>query len=88
MRVKGRLIGEKGKTRKMIEELTEAYISVFGHTVAIIGEHLQLEFAKKAVLMLIKGSQHSSVYKFLGRKRNLIKKSKFSIWKPFLFEEE
>ena len=88
LRLKGRIIGEKGKTRRMIEELTEAYLSVFGHTVAIIGEQLSLETAKKAVMMLIKGSQHSSVYKYLGRKRSQIKKSKFSIWKPFQIEEE
>ncbi|MFX1450543.1 MAG: KH domain-containing protein [Promethearchaeota archaeon] len=88
LRLKGRIIGEKGKTRRMIEELTEAYISVFGHTVGIIGEQLSLETAKKAIMMLIKGSQHSSVYKFLGRKRDRIKKSKFSIWKPFQIEEE
>ena len=88
LRLKGRIIGEKGKTRRMIEELTEAFISVFGHTVGIIGEQLSLETSKKAVMMLIKGSQHSSVYKFLGRKRDKIKKSKFSIWKPFQLEEE
>ncbi len=88
LRLKGRIIGEKGKTRRMIEELTEAYISVFGHTVGIIGEQLSLETAKKAIMMLIKGSQHSSVYKFLGRKRDKIKKTKFSIWKPFQLEEE
>lgn len=88
LRLKGRIIGLKGKTRRMIEELTEAYISVFGHTVGIIGEQFSLEIAKKAIMMLIKGSQHSSVYKFLGRKRDKIKKSKFSIWKPFQLEEE
>ncbi|NVM01468.1 MAG: RNA-processing protein [Candidatus Helarchaeota archaeon] len=88
LRLKGRIIGEKGKTRRMIEEMTEAYISVFGHTVAIIGKQISLETAKKAIMMLIKGSQHSSVYKYVSRKRNKIKKSKFSIWKPFQLEEE
>jgi len=88
LRLKGRIIGENGKTRKMIEELTEAKVSIYGHTVSIIGEQISLDIARKAIKMLIKGSQHSSVYKFLGRKRNIIKKSKFSIWKPFLLEEE
>ncbi|MHA1301405.1 MAG: KH domain-containing protein [Candidatus Helarchaeota archaeon] len=88
LRIKGRIIGEKGKTRRMIEDLTEAKISVSGHTVGIIGEQISLDVARKAIMMLIKGSQHSSVYKYLGRKRNQIKKSKFSIWKPFLLEDE
>jgi rRNA processing protein Krr1/Pno1 len=36
-RIKGRIIGTEGKTRKLIEELTEADVVVYGHTVGIIG---------------------------------------------------
>lgn len=88
MRIKGRIIGENGKTRRMIEEITEVSISIYGHTISIIAELLSLDIAKKGIMMLINGSEHSSVYRFLQNKRNMIKKSKISIWKPFQVEEE
>ena len=36
-RIKGRVIGKDGRTRRVIEELTEAHISIYGFTIAIIG---------------------------------------------------
>ncbi len=79
-RVKGRVIGTEGKTRKIIEELSEAFISVYGHTISIIGGVEQSEIAREAVSMLIKGSQHATVYKFLQRKRQDLKKSRLELW--------
>src|SRR5208337_3076372 len=37
-RIRGRVIGLKGKSRRVIEELTQCHLSVYGRTVAIIGE--------------------------------------------------
>jgi ribosomal RNA assembly protein len=37
-RMKSRLIGTGGKTRRIIEELSEAELSIYGDTVAIIGD--------------------------------------------------
>jgi len=79
-RVKGRIIGSEGKTRKIIEELSEAFISVYGHTVSIIGGVEQSEIAREAISMLIKGSLHATVYKFLQRKRQDLKKSRLELW--------
>lgn len=79
-RLKGRIIGKNGKTRRIIEELTEAEISVYGHTVSIIGGFEQTNAAREAILMLIKGSQHSTVYRFLQRRRHELKKSKLELW--------
>jgi len=79
-RIKGRLIGEKGKTRKITEETTGANISIFGHTVAIIGELDKLAAAKRAIQMLISGSQHSTVYRWLHRKRRELKKAELELW--------
>jgi len=73
MQVKGRIIGAKGKTRRIIEELTGADISVYGHTVGIIGDSLQVKIAGKAVDMILTGSEHATVYRFLERKRDEIK---------------
>ncbi|MGP3667209.1 MAG: KH domain-containing protein [Candidatus Bathyarchaeota archaeon] len=79
-RVKGRIIGKGGKTRRIIEETAGVDVSVYGHTVAIIGVVESIEIAKEAVEKLIKGSPHKTVYRFLGRKRSELKKSKLDLW--------
>ncbi len=80
-RVKGRIIGMEGKTRKIIENLSEADIVVYGHTVGLIGSFEQANIARTAVQMLIDGCQHHSVYKYLAKKRHELKKQKLEIWK-------
>jgi len=85
-RVKGRIIGANGKTRKLIEELTDASVVIYGHTVGFIGTFEQVDVARNAVQMLIDGSQHHTVYKYLQRKRSEFKKQRLELWeKP---EEE
>ena len=85
-RIKGRIIGANGKTRGLIEQLTEANVVVYGHTIGIIGTFGQVDVARNAVQMLINGNQHHSVYKYLQKKRSDFKKEKLQLWeKP---EEE
>jgi len=79
-RVKGRIIGMNGKTRQIIEELTETNVAVFGHTVSMIGEIEQAQVAREAIQMLVKGSMHSTVYRFLHRKRRDLKKKELELW--------
>ncbi|MGF3522709.1 MAG: KH domain-containing protein [Candidatus Bathyarchaeia archaeon] len=79
-RVKGRIIGMNGKTRKTIEELTEADVVVYGHTVGLIGTFEQVDIARNAVQMLIQGSQHHTVYNFLQKKRRELKKQALELW--------
>lgn len=67
--IKARLIGSRGKTRRLIEELTGVDVSVWGHTVALIGDSFEMRIAREAVLMLLRGSEHATVYRFLERKR-------------------
>ncbi len=67
--VRARVIGTRGKTRRLIEELTGADMSVYGHTVALIADDFQLPVAQEAVEMLLEGSEHATVYRFLERKR-------------------
>jgi len=76
-RLKGRVIGEQGKTRETIERLTEAYVSVYGKTIAMIGTAEQLPVAREAVELLLGGREHSTVYRFLERKRRESKKRIF-----------
>jgi ribosomal RNA assembly protein len=88
-RIKGRIIGKKGKTRKLIEELTDSYVSIYGYTVAIIGDIEQIEITKEAISMIIKGNQHATVYKYLQRKRHELKKVRLQLWegRPLIPEE-
>lgn len=79
-RVKGRIIGMNGKTRRIIEELTDANVAVYGHTVGVIGTLEQVQVAREAIEMLVRGSMHSTVYRFLHRKRRELKKKMLEIW--------
>ncbi len=79
-RVKGRIIGMNGKTRRIIEELTDTNVAVYGHTIGIIGNIEQAQAAREAIQMLINGSLHSAVYRFLHRKRRELKKKMLELW--------
>lgn len=67
--VKSRVIGTKGKTRNRIEECTGTLVSVYGKTISIIGNPEELKNASKAIEMLINGSEHKTVYRFLEQVR-------------------
>jgi ribosomal RNA assembly protein len=81
-RLKGRVIGKEGKTRRIVEELSEANISVYGHTISIIGYPDQVAIAREAISMLIRGSLHGTVYRFLHKKRRELKKQRLQLWEP------
>ncbi len=79
-RIKGRIIGAEGKTRKLIEELTEADVVVYGHTVGIIGSFEEADAARNAVQMIVEGCEHHTVYNYLQKKRTELKKQKLQLW--------
>ena len=79
-RIKGRLIGSEGKTRRLIEELTEANVAIYGHTVGLIGTFEEVDAARNAVQMIIEGCEHKTVYRYLQRKRTELKKEKLQLW--------
>lgn len=79
-RLKGRVIGEAGKTRRVIEETTEASLSVYGKTISTIGTPEQLEVVREAVHMLLSGAPHSAVYSYLERKRRESKRQ-LKLWR-------
>jgi ribosomal RNA assembly protein len=80
-RIKGRVIGSEGKMRRLLEELTDAKVSVYGATIAMIGEFEAVSAARQAIEMLIKGKQHSSVYKYLRRIKSETKRRKtLELW--------
>jgi ribosomal RNA assembly protein len=79
-RIKSRIIGMNGKTRHTIEELTEADMVVYGHTVGLIGTFEQVDTARNAVQMIIQGSEHHTVYNFLQKRRRELKKEQLELW--------
>ena len=68
-RIRSRLIGVRGRARSRIEELSGCSMSVYGSTVALIGQERQLEGATRAIELLLHGSEHSSVFHLLARLR-------------------
>ena len=79
-RIRGRVIGEKGKSRRVIEELTGCHISVYGRTVAMIGEASEVQQASEAVRSLATGSQHKTVYNSLQKARTKRKMERMFLW--------
>lgn len=79
-RVKGRIIGKEGKTRRIIEEQTGCELAVYGHTVAIIGDMDSIGDAKQACDMILRGSEHASVYRFLEGKRRELRRARQDPW--------
>lgn len=81
-RVRGRIIGKNGMTRKIIENMTGTYVSVYGRTVSILGEFGDVADAKRAVDLLIEGCMHATMYKFLEElKKKRAAEDRTSLWR-------
>ena len=80
IRIKSRLIGERGKSRRTLEELTGTYISIYGHNVSIIGLPEQISLASKAINMLCIGKSHKVVYEFLQKIKRKSKLERMKLW--------
>jgi ribosomal RNA assembly protein len=90
-RIRGRVIGLKGKSRRVIEELTGCHLSVYGRTVAVIGDAGDVQLASDAVRSLASGSQHKTVYNVLQKARTRKKMEKMFLWEgssPETMEEK
>lgn len=79
-RLRGRVIGEKGKSRRTIEELTLTNISVYGKTIGILGQLEHIRPAREAIEALLAGRKHGTVYKFLERKRKQMRQPGEDEW--------
>jgi ribosomal RNA assembly protein len=82
-RIKGRIIGDKGKIRNSIEQFTKIHLSLEEKTIAIIGDFESIRMAKKAINMLIQGAPHKTVLGYLQRKHQERKREDFTkMWHP------
>lgn len=73
-RLKSRVIGKEGKTKKVLEGLTDAKISVYGHTVSVISDIIKMNILKKSIDMLLSGSKHATVYRFIETQMKELKR--------------
>ena len=72
-RQKGRLIGEDGRTRELMAELSGAAVVIYGSTLGVIGQPEQVDTVREAAEMILDGAPHGSVYSFLERRHNEMK---------------
>ena len=79
-RFRGRIIGDGGKARTNMENLSNANITVYGKTVSIIGEPTQLKLAVDAIESLLGGSMHGRVYKKIEFARRQEKFARLQLW--------
>ncbi|MFB6199400.1 MAG: pre-rRNA-processing protein PNO1 [Candidatus Nanohaloarchaea archaeon] len=68
-RLKGRVIGRDGETRRHLEKEANVEISVYGKTVGVIGVAQNIEIVSEVIKQLLNGRSHSSAYNFLEKNR-------------------
>jgi ribosomal RNA assembly protein len=79
-RIKARLIGSDGKARKLIEQLSGTQISIYGHTVSIIGDSEKSKVAEGALLKIASGGTHKAAYQMLQKYRSKQKLERLQLW--------
>lgn len=66
-RIRARIIGKKGKTKKTFTQLTKCFFEIRDNEVGIIGEPEYIENAQTAIISIIKGTKQSNVYAYLEK---------------------
>ncbi len=69
-RIRGRIIGTRGKTKELIENLSDCFVSLHDNTVGIIGRIEDIESATQSIESLIRGKKQGKVYSYLERERS------------------
>ena len=64
-RLKSRVIGKNGKTKRVIEDLTNSHISIYGHTVSFISNVYSYDIIKRGIDKLLSGNKHAAVYRYI-----------------------
>lgn len=72
MRVKARVIGEKGRAKEYIESVSGADIAVFGGTVSTIGTVDELKVANAAIQVLVDGGMHKTAYIVMDKEKQKV----------------
>lgn len=73
-RLKGRVIGRNGETRRHLEKEGNVDISIFGKTIGVIGVAQNIEIVQEVIKQLLNGRSHSSAYNYLEKNQAKIKR--------------
>ncbi len=71
--VKGRIVGSQGKSKRVIQSLSECDLCLCDNNISIIGRAENVELASRALESLIRGSKHANVFKALEEGRKSIR---------------
>lgn len=77
VRQKGRIIGKGGRTRQIMHDMLDVEISIYGKTVSLIGKIENIQMAKEAVEMILEGSRQKTVYAYLEKMHDKLKRQEF-----------
>jgi ribosomal RNA assembly protein len=80
-RILARIIGTNGKTKLIIEQITESSITIYKDKIFIIGFLEEIHLAHEAIDSLMAGTTHRKVYSLLERGRRKIREEKMKLWK-------
>ncbi len=70
IRMLGRVIGNDGRTKKIIENETGASIAVKGKTLSVIGKPEEMKPAEEALGELLDGKTHAHAYSMMRRRKS------------------
>ena len=73
--IKARLIGKKGKTKRVFSDTSGCELMISEAEVGIIGSSEDVQNVETAVITLIKGSKQTNMYRFLEKKNKIKKKA-------------
>ncbi len=74
--IKGRILGKEGKIKEVIEDNTDCKVKIFKNKIGVIGETENVEVAKRAIEMLIRGKSFHAVKRWLEREKTKIEENK------------
>ncbi len=77
VRQKGRIIGKGGRTRQIMHDMLDVEISIYGKTVSLIGKIENIQMAKEAIEMILEGSRQKTVYAYLEKMQDKLKRKEF-----------
>ncbi len=75
-RIKARLIGEEGRARRTVEELSGASVRIYENYVVIIGTYDEVRIAREGIMRLIHGSRHVTAYARMRRLKREIERQR------------
>jgi ribosomal RNA assembly protein len=72
-RIMGRVIGQKGKAKKKLEQTTDVKISIKNSRIGVLGDYNVVNIVTEAIMKIIEGAAYSNVYRFIEKNSNIKK---------------